>query len=289
MVEQYIATEDNNILPLMQSTVRYCLLNLYMAAGSNMADTEQNDAIKAHVRRTNHGGSDPDDDTWSTRSIYQSARSVAPTTTSRATAPAPALATSGSVPRGRPTAASRATKTATAQAAGTAGGGSGIGGASDGGATADHTAGVVVMEDKEEEVIDITPAASTVSADRMEHIISLISSIQGNDSQSAQSSLSALMTGVRQAPIAAAVHPTSQVLSTWARQNGYVKPESYKAACEAGGISYNTYMYLDNENGLVCTTMYEPWNLLARRIHKKFLQFRCSILTNTCMVSYRTT
>jgi hypothetical protein len=90
----------------------------------------------------------------------------------------------------------------------------------------------------------------------MGHIVPLISSIEGIDSQSAQSSLSALMTGVRQAPIATAVHSTSQVLSTRAHQNGYVKPELYKAACETGGISYKTY--LDNENGLICTTIYEP-------------------------------
>jgi hypothetical protein len=62
MVEQFIVTEDNNILTLMQSTVRSCLLLLYMAASSTIADSEQNDAIKAHVRRTNRGGSDPEDD-----------------------------------------------------------------------------------------------------------------------------------------------------------------------------------------------------------------------------------
>jgi hypothetical protein len=39
----------------------------------------------------------------------------------------------------------------------------------------------------------------------------------------------------------------------------------------------------------VCTTTYEPWNLLTRKIHKKFLKFRCAILTNTCMISYRST
>jgi hypothetical protein len=73
MVEQFIVTEDSNILTLMQSTVRYCLLRLNMTAGSTMADSEQNNAIKANVHRTNHGGSDPEDDAWSTRIIYQSA------------------------------------------------------------------------------------------------------------------------------------------------------------------------------------------------------------------------
>jgi hypothetical protein len=37
------------------------------------------------------------------------------------------------------------------------------------------------------------------------------------------------------------------------------------------------------------TVTYEPWNLLNRRIKREFLKFRCSILTNTCMVIYRTT
>jgi hypothetical protein len=40
MVEHFIITEDHNILTLMQSTVRYCLLHLYMAAGTSMADNE---------------------------------------------------------------------------------------------------------------------------------------------------------------------------------------------------------------------------------------------------------
>jgi hypothetical protein len=62
MIEQFIITEDKNILILMQSTVRYYLLRLYLAAGTSMADNEQNDAIKAHVRRSNNGGSDHDDD-----------------------------------------------------------------------------------------------------------------------------------------------------------------------------------------------------------------------------------
>jgi hypothetical protein len=47
MVDSFIATEDTIILTLIQSTVRNCLLCLYMAAGTTMADTEQNDAIKA--------------------------------------------------------------------------------------------------------------------------------------------------------------------------------------------------------------------------------------------------
>jgi hypothetical protein len=71
MIEQFITTADNNILTLMQSIVRYCLLRLYMAHSTSMADNEQNDVIKAYVRRANNGGSD---DAWSTGSIYHSAR-----------------------------------------------------------------------------------------------------------------------------------------------------------------------------------------------------------------------
>jgi hypothetical protein len=142
------------------------------------------------------------------------------------------------------------------------------------------------MEDPEEEVTDITPVASTMTADRMEQVPSLISSIQGQDSQSAQSRLSTLMSRGMQVTRVAQVHPTTQVLSTWARSHSYIKPEWYKAACETGGISYITYLYLDEESGMVCKTTYEPWNLLTRKIRKKILKFRCSILTNTCMVTY---
>jgi hypothetical protein len=74
MVEQFIITKDNDILTLMHFTVQYCLLRLYLAAGTSMADNEQDAAIKAHVRRTNTGGSDPDDDAWDTRNIYHSVR-----------------------------------------------------------------------------------------------------------------------------------------------------------------------------------------------------------------------
>jgi hypothetical protein len=138
-------------------------------------------------------------------------------------------------------------------------------------------------------VTDITPVASTMTVDRVEQVMSLIASIQGQDSQSAQSSLSALVSGGRQATPVAQAHPIAHVQSAWARSHGYIQPESYKAAGETGGISYNTYLYLDEESGLVYTTTNDPWNLLNRKIKKKFLRFRCSIRTSTCMVSYRTT
>jgi hypothetical protein len=49
------------------------------------------------------------------------------------------------------------------------------------------------MKNQEEEVTDITPVAPTMTADRMEQVLSLINSIQDHDSQSAHSSLSAQM------------------------------------------------------------------------------------------------
>jgi hypothetical protein len=61
-IEQFIITEDNNILTLMQSTIRYSLLRLYLASGTSMAENVQNAAIKAHIRRTNATVSDPEED-----------------------------------------------------------------------------------------------------------------------------------------------------------------------------------------------------------------------------------
>ncbi len=287
MIAQFIATEDNNILALMQSTVRYCLLRLYLAAGTAIPDSEQNEAIKAHVQRTNEG-SDLEDDGWSSRSIYQSARSTAGATASRPAAPTQGTAPSASTRERRPTAASRATRAAAAQAAATTGGGSGVGGASEGGAQAEHT-GAPMETEEEEEVTDLTPGASTMTPERMEQVMSLIQSIQAQDGQTAQSCLTSIIAGAKPATQAVIVHPTSQVLTAWARAHGYTKPESYRAACETGGISYNTYLYVNETSGLVCTATYEPWNVLIRKIKRMFMKFRCSILTNTCMVSYRTT
>jgi hypothetical protein len=50
--------------------------------------------------------------------------------------------------------------------------------------------------------------------DKVEQLLSVLASIQGQDSQSAQSSLSALLSGGRQAAPVAQAHPTPQVLST---------------------------------------------------------------------------
>jgi hypothetical protein len=93
----------------------------------------------------------------------------------------------------------------------------------------------------------------------------------------------------RQAATVVATHPSNSDLSLWAHRQGYQKPDSYKSAYKSTGISFNTYLYLDEENGLVCTTTYEPWNILSKKIHRKFLKFRCAILTNNCMLSYRAT
>ncbi len=83
-IEQFVATEDQNILLLMQNTVKYCILRLYLSSNGAIGDTEQNDAIRSHMRCSAINNLDPDEDSWSSRSIYASARSTAsPTVTTR--------------------------------------------------------------------------------------------------------------------------------------------------------------------------------------------------------------
>jgi hypothetical protein len=89
-IEQFVTTEDQNILMLMLSTVCYCLLRLFLAAGSSLGDAEQNDAIKTHLHRAAANGQDPDKDSWSTRSIYASAKSKAEPSASARISPATA-------------------------------------------------------------------------------------------------------------------------------------------------------------------------------------------------------
>ena len=178
-VEKFIITEDNNILTLMKSTIRYSLLRIYLAAGTSMADNEQNAAIKAHIRRTNAGGSDPDDDAWDTRIIYHSARAALVATAPRPTTAVQAPAASGSAPSRpvRTTAASRAAaRTAAAPPAATTGAGSATG-ASEGGTAADHTAAQDEADDQEEEVTGVAPAASVLTNTQMQQVISLLNSI----------------------------------------------------------------------------------------------------------------
>jgi hypothetical protein len=54
----------------MQSTVKYCLLRLYLSSNSSMGKTEQNGTIKFHMRRSAIHSQDPDEDSWSSKSIY---------------------------------------------------------------------------------------------------------------------------------------------------------------------------------------------------------------------------
>jgi hypothetical protein len=99
-IEQFVATEDQNILLLMQSTVKYTLLRLYLSSSASLGDIEQNDAIRSHMRRSAMS-QDPDEDSWSSRSIYASARSTAsPAVTPRT--PAVVARPAPPVPRGRP-------------------------------------------------------------------------------------------------------------------------------------------------------------------------------------------
>jgi hypothetical protein len=50
-IAEFVAAEDANILLMMQSTVRYTLLRLYLAAG-NGGEVENNNAIKAHLHKS---------------------------------------------------------------------------------------------------------------------------------------------------------------------------------------------------------------------------------------------
>jgi hypothetical protein len=144
-------------------------------------------------------------------------------------------------------------------------------------------------DDHEDEVTDITPTSTALTQDRYKHVVTLFSHIQGNNNLSKQSTLQVLLSGGRQTATVVATHPSNSDLLLWAHRQGCQEPDSYKSACETAGISYNTYLYLDEENGLVCTTTYEPWNILSKKIHRKFLKLRCAILTNNSMLSYRGT
>jgi hypothetical protein len=118
--------------------------------------------------------------------------------------------------------------------------------------------------------------------------MSLLTAIQANDPQ-AQSHLHALMTGARPPAPTVQVHLAPAALTRWATNYGYSKLDSCKNACETGGFSGNTYLFLEEDTGLVMTVTYEPWNLLSMIILKMILRFWCAVLTNTCMTSYRTT
>jgi hypothetical protein len=287
-IEQFVATEDQNILLLMQSTVKYCILRLYLSSNSSMGDVEQNDAIRSYMRRSAIHSLDPDEDSWSSRSIYTSARSTAsPTVTTRTPTVVARLAPAG--PRGRPAgtsgaASARSTRaTQAAQATDAPGGSTGAEEVSNATARAKATAGVV-EEDVEEEVSNGAPSATTLTPERSELVMSLLSAIQSQDPLAIYH-LQALMDGTSTPVSTVQVHPAPGTLTRWAQAHGYVKPTNYKESCETGGISGGTYLFLDTGTQMVMTVTYEPWDMLSRMITKMFLNFRCSTLTNTCMTA----
>ena len=49
-IEQFVATEDQNILMLMQSTVKYTILRLYLSSNASLGGVEQKDAIRSRMR-----------------------------------------------------------------------------------------------------------------------------------------------------------------------------------------------------------------------------------------------
>ncbi len=290
-IEQFVATEDQNILLLMQNTVKYTLLRLYLASNASLGDVEQNEAIRTHMRRSARN-QEPDDDSWASRSIYASARSTAtpaivPRTPAVVSRPAPAA------PRGRPPGASgaasvRSTRaTQAAQPADAPGGSTGAEDISGTTARAETTAGAV-EEDLEEQVSHGAPSTSTLTTEKSELVLSLLSAIQSQD-PIAITHFQALM-DVASPPVQVVqAHPATSVLTRWATSHGFVKPGNYKESCETGGISIGTYLFLDQETQTVMTLTYEPWDMLTRIITQMFLRFRCAILTNTRITAYRTT
>ena len=143
-------------------------------------------------------------------------------------------------------------------------------------------------EDLEEEVSHGAPSTSTLTKEKGELVLSLLSAIQSQDPM-AMTHLQALM-DVASPPVQVVpVHPATSVLTRWATSHGFIKPGNYKESCETGGISAGTYLFLDPETQMVTTVTYEPWDMLSRIITKMFLKFRCSTLTITCMTAYGTT
>jgi hypothetical protein len=239
-IEQFVATEDQNILLLMQSTVKYCLLRHYLSSCASLGDAEQNNVIRSHMRRSAIHSQDPDEDSWSSRRIYASARSTAsPAVTTRTPTAVTRLAPAG--PGGRPAgtsgaASARSTRaTQAAQATDAPGGSTGAEEVSNATARAEATAGVL-EEDVEEEVSNGAPSTTTLTPERSELVMSLLSAIQSQDPQAIHH-LQALMDGTSTPLPAVQVHPATGTLTRWATSHWYVKPTSYKESCETGGIS----------------------------------------------------
>ena len=173
-IEQFVATEDQNILLLMQNTVKYTIIRLYLASNALLGDVEQNEAIRYHMRRSARN-QDPDEDSWSSR-IYASARSTAspavlPRTPAVLSRPAPAA------PRGRPAGASGAASarftraTQAAQPIDAPTGSTGAEEISNTTARAETTAGVL-EEEVEEEVSHGAPSTTTLTTERSELVLS---------------------------------------------------------------------------------------------------------------------
>jgi hypothetical protein len=171
-----LATEDQNILLLMQNTVKYYILRLYLSSNLSIGDTEQNEAIRSHMRRSAIHSLDPDEDSWSSRSIYASARSTAsPTVTTQTPTVVARPASTG--PRGRPAGTSGAASARSTRATDAPGGSTGAEEVSNATARAEATAGVV-EEDVEEEVSNGAPSTATLTQERSELVMSLLSAIQ---------------------------------------------------------------------------------------------------------------
>ena len=94
----------------------------------------------------------------------------------------------------------------------------------------------------EEEVSNGAPSTTTLTQERSELVMSLLSAIQSQDPQAIHH-LQALMDGPSTPVPVVQVHPAAGVLTRWAQSHGYVKPTNYKESCETGGISWGTYLF----------------------------------------------
>ena len=287
-IDQFVTTEDQNILMLMQSTMKYCLLRLYLSSNAGGVEVDHNEAIKLHL--INRADQDPDEATWSTHGIFASARSASVSTartTTAGTRPAPTVVQPTTRTAGGSGAGSRVTtRTGAAVPREEATGGSGA--AEQVSAATTRAAAEAGTEDMDDEVNTMPATAVSITPERSQLVVNLLRAIQSQDPNTA-SHLTALMQGTAPTPAVVMEQPTPAVLTRWATSHGIVKPTSYKECCETGGFSGNTYLYWDAEAQMVKTITYEPWDILSRLIKKLFLKFRCSVLTNTCMTSYRTT
>ena len=107
-------------------------------------------------------------------------------------------------------------------------------------------------EDLEEEVSHGAPSTSTLTSEKGELVLSLLSAIQSQDPM-AMTHLQALM-DVASPPVQVVpVHPATSVLTRWATSPGFIKIGNYTESCETGGISAVTYLFLDPATQMVTT------------------------------------